>query len=55
MKTLLIWYYQLKYKYYQRKARELADTADLYFLESHAACDKIEKLRSKILDLGGNL
>ena len=55
MKTIYIWYLKLRYKYYQSKARELADTADEYFLASHKACDKIEEIRSKILDLSGEL
>ena len=50
-----LWFYKLLYKYHQSKTKELSNTADEYYLAAHASAEKVEKARSKILDLGGKL
>lgn len=56
MKTKIkLWFLKLHYKYLQHRARELSDTGDHYFLEAQDTCDKIEEVRARIFELGGNL
>ena len=42
------WIYVQLYKFWQWRARHLADKADYYFLRAEMACKQIERLRPEV-------